>query len=208
MLRVSDASTRDDGDALDAREWRRVEGRLRSFVSRRVGSPADVDDVLQDVFLRFQSGLASVRDDENLAPWLFAVARNVVTDHHRRAGRSPLAHGLPEDRVEAAPELVEPEDRPLRDELTACVARFVSMLPAEQREAITLVELEGMPQRQAADMLGISHSGLKSRVQRGRAELRRMFERACALELDARRRVVACEPRACGACGPGGEDAE
>lgn len=178
--------------------WREVEGRLRSFVARRVASTADVDDVLQEVFLRLQRGLDSLRDDERLAPWLFSIARNVVTDHHRRAARERPGT---DDELELPAE-PEADPRRLEDELTSCVARFVTQLPEAHREAITLVELEGISQKDAAEMLGISHSGMKSRVQRGRAELKRMFESACALELDARRKVIACEPRACGGCKP------
>jgi len=181
-------------------ELRPIEGRLRSFVSRRVASAADVDDVIQEVFLRLSRGLSTLRDEDRLAPWLFSIARNVVTDHHRRRARE-LASDTDALEIEAAP---EPEATPLEDELTECVARFVAQLPAEQREAITLVELEGMSQKDAAAKLGLSHSGMKSRVQRGRAELRRMFEHACAIELDARRKVIECEPRACGGCGPQG----
>ncbi len=177
--------------------WHQLEASLRSFVSRRVASPADVDDVLQEVFLRLARGLGTLRDEERLAPWLFSIARNVVNDHHRRAARE-----TPVEALEAQVASSGSEESPLEAELSACVARFITQLPDEQREAITLVELEGMSQKDAAAMLGLSHSGMKSRVQRGRAELRRMFERACAIEVDARRKVIECEPRACGGCAP------
>lgn len=176
------------------RSWRELELRLRPFVARRVASPADVDDVLQEVFVRLARG-PSLRDGDKLTSWLHAVARNAVVDHHRARARERLAG---EARAE---EVVEQDPDGADDEaLLACVARFVTMLPDELREAITLVELRGMSQKDAAAMLGLSHSGTKSRVQRGRAALRRMFERACVLELDARRRVIECAPRACGGC--------
>jgi RNA polymerase sigma-70 factor (ECF subfamily) len=61
---------------------------------------------------------------------------------------------------------------------------------------VTLVDLEGVAHKEAASMLGISIPGVKSRVQRGRAKLREMFDQCCQLELDARCRVVAyqCRP--------------
>jgi len=68
-------------------------------------------------------------------------------------------------------------------------------LPSPYREAITLTELEGRTQREAAQMLGISLSGMKSRVQRGRAKLRGMLEACCKVAVDARGKVIACEPR-------------
>jgi RNA polymerase sigma-70 factor (ECF subfamily) len=191
VLRVTEMATR---PAADERSWREIEQRLRPFVARRVASPADVDDVLQEVFLRLSHGLPALRDGERLTSWLFAIARNAVVDHHRDRGRHPLAEPVEMPSAEID------DSTPLQDDLTACVARFVTLLPDEYREAITLVELEGVSQKEAAAMLGLSHSGMKSRVQRGRAALRRMFEQACALEIDARQKVIACEARACGGC--------
>ena len=59
-------------------------------------------------------------------------------------------------------------------------------------------ELEGLTQKEAADMLGISLSGMKSRVQRGRARLRAKFEQCCAIAQDARGKVTDCDPRPAG----------
>jgi RNA polymerase sigma-70 factor (ECF subfamily) len=193
VLRVSDATAE--------RVWRELEGRLRPFVARRVAAPADADDVLQDVFLRVQRSIAQVREEDRLGPWLFQVARSAIAEHGRARMRHPLARDA--DVVEApAPEPSGADDDELTSELVACVAHFVTLLPSPYREAITLTELEGVSQKDAAAMLGISHSGVKSRVQRGREQLRRMFEDACAIELDARRKVTECEPRSCGGCGP------
>jgi RNA polymerase sigma-70 factor (ECF subfamily) len=183
-----------------AAEWREIEQRLRPFVARRVASAADVDDVLQEVFLRLARGLPELRDQDRMAPWLFSIARNVVIDHHRRVRREPIASGARPDEPVPDPQA---DDERLLGELSTCVARFITELPDDYREAITLVELEGLSQKEAAERLGLSHSGMKSRVQRGRAALRRLFEDACALELDARRKVIACEPRGCGC---GGDD--
>jgi RNA polymerase sigma-70 factor, ECF subfamily len=72
---------------------------------------------------------------------------------------------------------------------------FVEMLPSRYREALTLTELQGITQKEAAAMLGISVSGMKSRVQRGREQLREALEACCTIALDTRGRVVSCEPR-------------
>jgi RNA polymerase sigma-70 factor, ECF subfamily len=79
--------------------------------------------------------------------------------------------------------------------LAECVALFVARLPSPYREAVTLTELEGLTQKEAADMLGVSVSGLKSRVQRGRDKIRRMFEECCRISVDGRGCVIECEPR-------------
>jgi RNA polymerase sigma-70 factor (ECF subfamily) len=69
------------------------------------------------------------------------------------------------------------------------------MLPSPYREALILTEMEGLAQKDAATMLGVSVSGMKSRVQRGRQKLRALLEECCEIALDARGRVIGCEPR-------------
>jgi RNA polymerase sigma-70 factor (ECF subfamily) len=165
--------------------------RLRPFVARRVPT-ADVDDVLQDIFVRVQRGLAAVRDDQRFSGWLFQVARSAIADHGRARARHPLTADaeVPDAAVEATD-----DDRDSFRALSGCVAIFVARLPSPYREAVTLVELEGLTAREAADLAGISVSGMKSRVQRGRAQLRTLFEACCAIALDVRNRVVDVTPR-------------
>jgi RNA polymerase sigma-70 factor (ECF subfamily) len=88
------------------------------------------------------------------------------------------------------------ESDELHAALGECVALFVARLPPSYREAITLTELEGMTQKDAAELLGISLSGMKSRVQRGREKVREMFHEVCQVSVDCRGRVIGCEPRA------------
>jgi RNA polymerase sigma-70 factor, ECF subfamily len=66
------------------------------------------------------------------------------------------------------------------------VVPFIAMLPSPYREALTLTELEGLTQKQAAGMLDVSLTGMKSRVQRGRARLRRLLDDCREIALDAR----------------------
>src|SRR5262249_31498464 len=94
------------------------------------------------------------------------------------------------------------DDREAARMLACCVSIFVARLPSPFREAITLVELEGLTAREAAEMVGVSVSGMKSRVQRGRAQLRQLFEACCEIALDARGKVIDYTPRArvCAGC--------
>jgi RNA polymerase sigma-70 factor (ECF subfamily) len=171
---------------------RSLEAQLRPFIARRVAKPADVDDILQDVFLRMHRGAASLRDDQRFGPWLYQVTRSAIADHRRSAARHPSAQ---ETHEETAPDTDDADERSAECQLAAHVAPFVAMLPSPYREALTLTELQGVTQKQAADMLGVSVSGMKSRVQRGRVRLRALFEACCNIALDARGRVMACERR-------------
>jgi RNA polymerase sigma-70 factor (ECF subfamily) len=174
--------------------WKEIEQRLRPYVSRRVASAADVDDVLQEIFVRMQRGLRGLRDGERFGGWVYRIAQSAIADAARARARSPLVS------VEEVPETskLDPSHSDELPDLGACVALFVARLPSPYREAITLTELEGLPQKDAAEMLGISLSAMKSRVLRGREKIRDMFEDCCRISVDCRGRVTECEPRAAG----------
>lgn len=171
--------------------WRQLTERLRAFVARRVAS-ADVDDVVQDTLLRVRRGLADLVDEERFGPWVYRVTRSAIADHLRARARADREGAVPVDEDLEAPAAAD--DDGLGSALVGCLSRFVADLPSPYREAITLTELEGLSQKEAAELLGLSHSGMKSRVQRGRERLRSMFDDCCALSLDARGHVFECEP--------------
>jgi RNA polymerase sigma-70 factor (ECF subfamily) len=177
-----------DASVRDA--WPVVLDRIRSFIGRRLPSQ-EVDDVLQDVLLKIHRHAPDLVDDERFGPWVYSIARNSIADHFRKR-ISPvdgLTADLP-DRPNAS------DDTP---PLLDCVAPFVGALTEPYRQAITLVELQGLTQQEAARQAGVSLSGMKSRVQRGRRQLRDMFETCCALSIDRRGKVFDAEPRITGA---------
>ena len=178
--------------------WQDVAARLRPFIARRV-APTEVDDVMQDVFVRMQRGLSQLRDEERFTSWLFQIARSSVAEHMRSRARHPIA----EDEAEQeAPVTDDDDDRDAARQLAGCVSMFVAQLPSPYREAITLVELEGRTAKEAADMVGVSLSAMKSRVQRGRAQLRDAFDRCCEIAVDARGKPTDFTPRSQPSCKP------
>lgn len=173
--------------------WRRLDETLRAFIARRVGEQ-EADDVLQESLFRIQRGVSELRDDERFGPWAYQVARSAIIDHLRASSRRRKR----EDAFASGDgEMVEEPDQ--RDEITerlvSCLPGFVAQLPSPYREAITLTELEGMTQKQAADLLGVSLSGMKSRVQRGRRQLRALFDECCSFSVDARGCVTGYQRR-------------
>jgi len=173
--------------------WHDLRDHLHRFIASRV-APSDVDDVVQDSLVRVHRGIGGVRDTERLSAWIYQVARNAIVDHRRRA--RPTAELQDDLAAEAA------EDDEAFARLARCIAPFVALLPAVYRQAITLVELEGLSQVEAAARLGVPVSTMKARVQRARARMRELVEMCCAIELDARGHVLALTPRGrpCPAC--------
>jgi RNA polymerase sigma-70 factor (ECF subfamily) len=163
---------------------------LQRFVAGRVPEQ-DVEVLLQDVLVRVQRGLEDVRDGERLTAWVYQIARNAIADHYRRPS---VRREVPTEDFATLPiEVEEPGEVP--GGLTGAVMRFLAQLPAADREALELTDLQGLTQIEAARRLGLSVSGMKSRVQRARARLRALLDACCRIELDVRNRIVDCEPR-------------
>jgi RNA polymerase sigma-70 factor (ECF subfamily) len=174
--------------------WAEVEKHLRPFVARRVDDPSDVGDVLQEIYLRVQTGLPDLRDSERFGPWVYRVARNALADHLRsRARHHPEgARYAPSEIAEA----VVPDDEPDAErELATYLTTFVAALPTPYREALVLTELQEMNHKDAAQMLGISLPAMKARVRRGRQQIRQMLEACCDIALDARGHVLSYDRR-------------
>ncbi len=175
--------------------WEEVEKHLRPFVSRRVDDPADVGDVLQEIYLRVQSGLPALRETERFGPWVYQVARSALVDHARARGRHHPPGAAAIAASEPADPTLESDESQAERELATYLATFVAALPSPYREAITLTELQEMTQKDAAEMLGVSLPAMKSRVRRGRHLIREMLRACCDIALDGRGRVLSYDRR-------------
>ena len=178
---------------------------MHGFVARRVNNPADVDDIVQDIFLRVHQKLDTLQQTDRLHAWMYQIARNAITDYYR----SPRRRREEQMPGTLAASLTDPDDATddALSEIAGCVAPILNALPDQQREAIQLTEFNGMSQRTAADALGISHSGMKSRVQRARKQVKDSLLNCCQIELDRRGGIINFTPPAegctcCDDCAP------
>jgi RNA polymerase sigma-70 factor, ECF subfamily len=184
---------------MDARAddmWQQVHEGLRGFIAKRVGNEAETDDILQEVFVRVYRHLDQLKEPERLISWVFQITRHVIVDYYRSPGRQrELPVGLADELEVEAPESTADTDSTAKTELSGCLRPMIERLSEEYRQAISLVELEGLTNQQAAERLGLSVPGMKSRVQRGRKQLRKLLEDCCAIELDGRKGVMDFEHR-------------
>ncbi len=192
--------------------WSQMHQRLLSYIRGRVATPHDADDILQDVFVRIHANLGDVRDTENVTAWVYGITRNVITDYYRQRAASAgaltqLAEQI-DQRVPSSPE-GEAEAGVFRrasDEFAQCLEPMLGEVPEPYRQAVTLTEIGGMTQKNAAEKLGVSLSGMKSRVQRGRGKLKDVILDCCEVEFDRRGGLVDYQRRsrdACGGCDTG-----
>ncbi len=172
--------------------WDEFAVKLGQFIRARVTDPATAEDILQDVFVKIQGNLDHVQEPGKLQSWIYLIARNAIIDYYRtRKQTTELPQSLPAE---------PPADDGEMEGLKAAFRRMIFNLPEPYREAIVLTELEGLTQKALAERLGISVSGAKSRVQRGRDQLKQMLLDCCRFEFDRRGGIIECEPHANTGC--------
>jgi len=134
-----------------------------------LGSPGEVDDLVQDTYVRAFGGLGRYRGDAPVRVWLLAIARHVCADHvRRRQRRRRLLDRVawhPADRAVPAPDVL--------DDLLGALA-------ADRREAFVLTQLVGLSYEEAAVVVGCPIGTIRSRVARARGDLIAMVARADA----------------------------
>jgi RNA polymerase sigma-70 factor (ECF subfamily) len=163
------------------------ENRLKGFVQKRVKDKDVSNDIMHQVLLKIHSHCEQIPDVRNIKAWLYQVTRNAVYDYFREEGKKVL---LEEDY-----DLEENMEQDLQKEIADYIRPMIQMLPAMYAEPLALSGLEGVPQKEVADKLGISLSGAKSRIQRGREKLRDLFTECWMLELDQNGKLISMELR-------------
>ena len=184
-------------------DWGETLDRLRGFVAARVGDPELAADITQDIVVR---GIASGALDrvDNVTAWLYRAARNAVIDHYRTRRRHDGDVDL--DRW-PAPDTSGNLPNDATRELARCLQPMLGRLHPTARDALTRVDLDGQTHREAAEQLGISVSGMKSRVQRARRELKEQLTACCQIQTDSSGALADYAPNA-GSCGCDDDSAE
>jgi RNA polymerase sigma-70 factor, ECF subfamily len=175
-----------DGDT-DAFEQLVTEHSARVFGAlRRFGLDAqEADEVAQEVFLRAWRGLSKFEERSRFSTWLYRIAFNEAQRHRLRR---PLPTTLNEagdiDEIAELPDASAsgPQAHTLDHEFQQVLARALVQLPPDLRAAVILRDLEGLSTEEAASATGVRQAAFKSRLHRGRMQLRGLLEPYLRLE--------------------------
>ncbi len=164
-MQRSVAGSRDAFGLLVLRHARMV----RAVCMSRIGS-RDVDDAVQEVFLRAYRGLARLAEVASFPAYLGQIARNYCIDRLRTA---PKTRSVSLDEVELDPPDTRGEDEsPGKTERLARLRREIARLPESQRECLLLFYFEEMSYAQMANALGVTEAAVNQRLSRARQQLR------------------------------------
>lgn len=161
-----------------------LQDEISRFITNRVSNPQDAEDLLQDILIKAYLKQEQLQDASRLRAWLFQIARHTLIDYYRR----PAAESIPFDALAETlvnEHLTYEEDfsDPSGSSLSDCVTSLIPFLSDKYRQALVMADLEGQPQTELSQQLGLSYSGVKSRVQRGREQLGQLLETFCHPQL-------------------------
>jgi RNA polymerase sigma-70 factor (ECF subfamily) len=144
---------------------RRHRDRIYRIALRMLGSPADADDVAQEVVIQLWTAMTGFAGTSSFTTWLYRVVVNRCLNHRR--GQRPTRELLDADH----PREADPERRVLAGEQLHAGLAAIAALPEEQRVPLVLVQLEGLSYREAATVTKVSEATVRGRLARARATL-------------------------------------
>jgi RNA polymerase sigma-70 factor (ECF subfamily) len=178
--------------AGDAAAWeeivQRYNRRIYNICYRFAGSPDDAQDLAQEVFIKMYRTLNSYDVERGaFLTWVTTIARNLLVDHFRKSKQDRMTDSLdaaPSEREDALPLSDQIADKGMSQdarvqsrETSETVHRALQKLSPELREVVILRDLQDMDYREIAGVLKVPEGTVKSRINRGRAELARLLQR-------------------------------
>lgn len=163
--------------------------RILRYLARLVGA-AEAEDLVQEVFVKVHQGLPAFRGESQLSTWIYRIATNAALDRLRAPAFRQAVQEVGADRCETASALNvwtrEPElpldQQLLTKERIECFGDYVKRLPAQYRMVLVLSELEELPNKEIARILGLNVGTVKVRLHRGRRMLLQELKSHCKAE--------------------------
>lgn len=169
---------------------------LRSLLTKYVRTKVDVDvseDLVHDILLLVLQNEDTFADADKPLAWIYTIANNKIIDYYRK--RSNIDSKNDVSDLETI--IIDSETIPasVDNEFTNCLRPLLNRLEPKYKEALLLVDFNKLKQADAAKQIGISVSGMKSRVQRGRIKLKEEILMCCAIEKDRFGKVIDYNPK-------------
>ena len=164
------------------------EPKIIKQLARKVKDESARDDLLHEVFIKFAVKFDNLKNRDNLCGYLHRITDTTIIDYFRLENRFLLTddeNAFEKVIIDAA----EDSDYKLAN---CCLKSFINQLSPKYKEALILTEIENQPQKETAKQLGLSYSGLKSRVQRAREMLKKSILDCCDYKFDKYGNIVGC----------------
>ena len=157
--------------------WDEFADELKKFILSRIKERMDADDILQEVFIKIHNNIETLKEETKIRAWIYQITRNTIIDFHRRKKNTT-------DEFPSVDFFEEIKEENPSDRLVETIRLMIDELPPAYSEAVCLSECYGIEQKEIAQKIGLSLSGTKSRIQRGRQMLKNELMKCCHYEFD------------------------
>lgn len=179
--------------------WTNIHGKLFGYISKHTKSKEDVNDIIQDTFIKVKTNIDGLKNPAKVESWIFQIARNTMNDFFRKQKKSfQIDENADETNIEENSFSEDDSEVKIQTQHFSEFAGFiVSELPEKYRIAVHLADIEGLSMKEVAERLNISVSGAKSRVQRGRKMIKEIILKCCDVNTDKYGNIVDYKPHIC-----------
>lgn len=173
---------------------------------RLVGNQ-EAEDLTQEVFVKVSKALPAFRNESQLSTWMYRIATNTAIDRMRNpsfqqeTAQEPEVCSLRAGGITAGGEnasLLQKtfslEDQVIHEEMNACIRGVIQHLPENYRTVVILSELEGLKNKEIAEILEVSLDVVKARLHRGKTRLKKELLQHCNFSWDERNELI-CDPK-------------
>ena len=151
------------------------------YVKKRINVLEDAEDLTQEIFLKLAN--SNTTGIQSLRSWMFTIAKNTIIDFYRK---KRVINEIDEENLF----MEDFAENTVAAELSKSISNCINLLPEEYRLVLTLSEIEGMPQKEVAEKLGMNYTTVRSKIQRGRKKLRALFAECCHIKQGGRGSII------------------
>lgn len=155
--------------------WSASKDKLYAYILSRFKNKELADEATQEVLLKLHKSCCSDRKIENLNSWLYQIAHNASLDIIKKESKNKEASPLP---------IFEENEDSALQEMALFIKPLLALLPEKYALPLQLSDIDGIPQKDIAEQLGLGLSATKSRIQRAREALKHEIKACYVLEMD------------------------
>lgn len=159
--------------------WNAYNSELKLYIMKHVSDKYEAEDILQEVGIRLQKNVSKIIDLGNVRAWLYRIINNLIVDYYRAVNKYTLTDDSNEIFITATT-----DENNYNKEAAECLLNLANYLPENYREAVIECDYNGNKQSILGQKWGLSNSGSKARVQRGRRKLKDMLLSCCEVKYD------------------------
>ncbi|WNC69212.1 RNA polymerase sigma factor SigZ [Thalassotalea nanhaiensis] len=155
--------------------WKNFHQQLFNFINSKVNDPATAEDILQEVFIKVHKNIENLSSTDKLQSWLYQICRHAIIDYYRVKRLDTTDENL---ELIIAPQ----QDNNDQEQLNRCIRALIADLPDKVSDILIESELKQSKQQAIADKHELSLAAVKSRIKRGREQLRTKLQACCDFE--------------------------